>query len=157
MSTLSQVRTAWSSVLSSSNLTSYTANLYKYPLVDIATESTRQEGLARVYGDINFAQFVFSKNEQFSLVRCITQEYQVEISYFLAANTATIGDNYAKVTDFFEALFGTIRSTIGTTWSNTVDFFEYDTEMPSITSTDINGDPVWVGTYTVTGVKQINL
>ena len=153
MTALSAVRDAWDEVLLSSAVQDYTTNLYNYDIQPTSNKSVANSALMMLKNELNFAQFVFSKDNEFLMCKELLETFDVIISYYKEIDLN--GNNYHAVTDFFDTVFSVVRSEIGTTWSSTVDY--YNLNKLSLGSTELDGRACWSGTVTYTGKKTNDL
>lgn len=160
MSTSSDVQAAWdTSIWANSTITAYTEQIHGYAL----TEKSETE-LKRMYFDseLNFIQSVVGRGVNYGsgatmLGGVIQYDFIVEVSYFLTNDIDSSGDNWITVRDFFEDLLDVVRSDLGNTWSNTVDYWKPQAEPAEIIEVRIGDESAWRGTYKFFATQQISL
>lgn len=153
MSSLSDVRTAWQEVLDNATVQGYTTNQYNYDIVNTTNESINNTSLFYIDGQLNFIQYVFTKDTNFGMIQEKTETFNVIINYYREIDID--GDNYHAVTDFFDELFEVVRSEIGYFWNDKTDF--YTVGSVSVGADELDGRACWNGSLEYTGTKNIAL
>lgn len=153
MSSLASVRTAWDAVLANATLTAYSGALYNYDIVSTIGVGEINESLLMYSGQLNFAQFVFDKTHNFDMIKEVKETFDVAITYYLEMDID--GDNFHAVTDFFDDLFEVVRTELGTSWTDTIDFYTMDDV--SVASDELTGKQCWVATQNYVGTNHRNL
>lgn len=147
--TISAVRSAWNT------------NVFQHATVQAMTGAILDDGftagskteLSRLKDDqlIHFIQFIVTKAEIPGLIGARQYRYNVELSYYIQADTD--GDNYTAAIDNLETIDGLINSELGVTWDGTVDLMEEADVSLAIEQIEIEGLPVWRFTQPYTAIK----
>jgi hypothetical protein len=159
MSTPAQIRAAWAAkVWAHSSIKALTTKIYNFDLESVAELSTAHKSLMYYNQRINFFQYRVTKARQFGLSGGkVMYKYPVVIRYYREATIDLDGSVFNAVEDAFETLFTAVQSQLGTSWNNTVDYYEIQVEPASVDATLLDDKLVWVGQYSFQGIKEATL
>lgn len=161
MSTLASVRAQWALVFADSAMQAITTRAHSWDLqsiADTAAYSEAHKALMMHAQQVNFFQYQVSKSrEKITSSNGVLYLYPVAVRYIREAALDINGVAYNAVGDAFDTLFDTMRTVIGSTWGNTVEFWQTQTEPPEITLTTIDERICWQADYLFQGQKQSTL
>ncbi len=157
MSTAAQVEAVWkTNIFDSTTIQAITDKAYSYEV----TETSESE-VARLFEgtEVNFFQYLVGRGQRFgtsagSAGPIVIYDYAVEISYFREAEPS--GANWTAVRDTFDTIFSLVVSSLGNTWSQTVDGFNPQQGTARISTDLIDNRPVWRGVFTYNAFKQVS-
>lgn len=154
MSTSAQVQTAWEDAIwENATILAITDKIYGF---DITTISEAETQRLSYQGEINYFQYLIRRSSQYTGTASQAEyRFTVDVTYTLVHDVG--GENWKAVRDAFETLIGLVRSSLGATWTQTVDFWREQEGPPEIVQIDFDGDPAWRGSYRFTGFQQISL
>ena len=151
MTTIAQIKSAWSAAIwTNATITAMTDKIYAY---DITTDSTKEFAKLRYQQQINAFTYEVFLAEQMRIMGQIKQQFDVKVTYYLQADVA--GANHALVLSRFETLNGLVRSSLGSSWTSTVDYHQFQEAPVELSQTVLEGFPVWKGIYIYTGFKNL--
>lgn len=154
MSTQSQVRSAWNSAIwSNATITAITPNIFNYDVLREYQTSVKEYAALKHVQETNFITYIVSRAQRIRIMGQVEQKFSVEIRVYKEADVE--GTNFNAVLDTFETIDSLVVSQLGNTWSSTVDFYSLQESAPEVTKVALDGVPVWLGTYTYTGVKNV--
>lgn len=149
MTTSASIRAAWlSAVFNNSSITAITDKIYAY---DITLESVKEFSKLRYNQQTNFFLYLVSRAQRVRIMGQMEQIFTVEIRYSKFADVPGVG--WAAVADVFETIDSLVSSGLGGSWSNTVDYYRIQDGPPSISQVEMEGLPIWTGSYKYFGYK----
>lgn len=148
--TNSQVRTAWATLFATSQLQAITTKSYFYDILD---ESETDINKFHYNQEINFFICLVNTGIQYKNFGEILETYTVEIKYYKADNKS--GSNQNAIRDNLETLITRVRTTLGVTWSGTVDYYTIQDSAITLENINLAGDECWLGRVVFQGVKSI--
>ena len=154
MSTSAQVQAAWlAAIWQNATMLAITDKMYGF---DITTVSEKETARLSYQGKINYFQYLVKRATKVTGTNSqALYTFTVDVTYTRAHDVK--GDSWTAVRDAFETLTGLVRSSLGATWTQTVDFWREQEGPPDIVQLDFDDDPVWRGSYRFTGYQQITL
>jgi len=150
--TFSAVDTAFKTLFSDSDLRTITPNAYNY---DILVEANSDKRKMYFEKEINFFIYLINRTPLQKLSGSEQHTYTVEIKYYLQDNKD--GTNQNKINTVFEILHDQIHSVLGTSWSNSVDFYRPQNKTINKASILLDGKDCFFGSFTYEGVKTVTL
>lgn len=158
MSTAAQVEAAWkTNIFDNATIQTITDKAYPYEI----TETSESE-VARLFEDteINFFQYLVGRGQRYgasagSAGQIVLYDYTIEISYFRESEPS--GANWTAVRDAFDTIFSLHLTTLGSTWSGTVDGSSPQEGTARISKDSIDERPVWRGVYIYSAFKQVSI
>ena len=149
MSTSTLIRAAWKTfVFDQDDIQAITPNIYDY---DITQNSQHELKKLRHDQEINFITYTVSRTTIGELIGARTYKYRVEVNCFREVDRT--GSNYKAASDLFETITDNVVTTLGTSWSSTVDFYTLPTEPPRTAQVTIGTKQVWRSTQIYTAQK----
>lgn len=158
MSTAAQVTAAWvSNVLNAAAITAITTKAYTYA---ISEDSEKELALLYSGQKINFIECLVQRSQTFrtsgsSTSQAVRFQYTVDVNYYLSKDTT--GAAWGAVRDFFDTLFSTVASSLGTTWGGTVDLYTLPDGPAQIAEVTIGAEKAWRGSYRFQAEKLGNI
>lgn len=149
MSTAAQVRAAWlAAVMGHASVTSITDKIYDY---DVTLESTKEFSKLRYDQALNFFLYLVTKANKVLMMGQYQETFTVEIRHVREADVP--GANWKLVESAFETITGLVQTGLTGSWSNTVDYYRVQEGPPTIVAQQLEGLPVWSGSYKFFGIK----
>lgn len=155
----SDIRSAWNTgIFQDATILSITNKAAQYDIT--ASVKSGVEVLGLYYQErINFFKQVVTRVAKNNLIRgnnpvAARYEYEVEVTYNLEKDIAQADQNYNTAIDRLEVLDDLVRTNLGATWSNTVDYWEVTGILkPQLTLLDER--EVWVCGYSYLAVETV--
>lgn len=150
MSTTAEVQAEIAKIFTNSTLSSITPNAYGY------TFGERSETEVRKYYHnqrINFFQYEVTRKIMPMLMGEERNEYQVAISYYYESY-AGVATEQSKVKDAIEKVYTTIKSVLGRTWNNTIDYYTIEDSFIPIEVVTLDQKEVLKGQINIIGIKS---
>lgn len=151
MSTISQVRAAWDSLIwDSTTVQGYTSKIYGYP-IDIESEADAE----KLYYNqrINFFTYVVTRESTPRLSATRELRFQVTLLYHLQQEDER-DNTLSTLEDRLDAIDTMVYSTLGTSWNNTVDHYLESTSIPA-EAVVIDGRRCWRGGFAYSAIKTV--
>jgi hypothetical protein len=125
---VSTIESAWSTALATTAIKAYTPNVILY---EYTQGSTKEIAPLKHNQRLNFIECIVSERQQFDEVGASAASYyEVRVAYTREKDTD--GDNYRSIRDFFSTLLSTVSTSLGTSWSATVDYYTPPESVPNI-------------------------
>lgn len=151
MSTISEVRTAWESLVWDNATTqTYTSKIYGYP-IDVESELDAE----KLYYDqkINFFTYTVTRSSAPRLSATRELRFQVVILYFLQQEDEK-DNKLATLENRLDAIDTLVYSTLGTDWNGTFDHYLESESIPA-DSVVVDGRRCWRGGFSYNAIKTI--
>lgn len=146
----SAIDSAWlSNVWQNATILGYTDKILQRP---IGTDSERELQDIRFEQYINCIEALTTRQVARGTTNVTYYEFKVEVTYYRKKDPQ--GLNWSEVRDFFEDLYSTVNSSLGSTWGGTVDFWRAQTEPAQITEFTLDKEAVWKGNFSYTGFSK---
>lgn len=148
--TIETVEAAWEDVWDDSRITAFTSKVLKYEYTDDseAEITDLSEGQK-----LNFIEAVTERQVVSRMIgggsTHVIQSYSVDVRYTVERDTA--GDSYRDIVLFFEALSTVVDDVLGSSWGNTVSYYEEQSDPIRIENADIAATKCWRATYRFLG------
>lgn len=153
MSTSAQVQTAWNNAIwTDAAILEITDKVYGF---DITTVSEKETGRLNFNSEVNYFQYLIKRSAEIQGTQQLLYTFTVDVSYTRFHDVD--GDNWIAVRDAFETLIDLVRSDLGVSWTQTVDFWRPQEGPVEISQIDFEGEPAWRGTYRFTGYQTISI
>ena len=147
----SDVRTAWqSAVFEHATVAAVTDKVYAY---DVSVESDLDAARLRYEGTINFFLYKVTRLHEPLAFGTTRYTFTVQVEYYLQQTDAS-ASTFNTLVDRLEVVDDLVRSELGGTWGNTVDYYQGGRPSP-VTSVRIDNLACWRGAYTYTGIKTV--
>lgn len=148
--TIESIEEAWDDVWEDDRITAFTSKVLKYEYTD--DSEAEIEDLSEGQG-VNFIEAVTERQVTERLIgggsTHVVQSYSVDVRYTIERDTA--GDSYRNIVLFFEALSTVVDDILGTSWGDTVFYYEEQTEPIRIENAEIAGTKCWRAIYRFLG------
>lgn len=148
MSTSAQLETSWTNAIwNHATIQALTDKVLRY---QITTDSEQENSLLYFDTKVNFFEALTGRSQRYltssSYIGATIQYlYTVEINYYRELDTD--GTNFRAIRDAYETLFALVVSELGNTWTNTVEIWRPQEDIPTIVEVLVNNKKCWKGTY----------
>lgn len=146
------VNTAFKELFNDSEVRTITPNAYDY---DILAEANSDVSKFYFEEEINFFIFLVTRRTLQKLSRAEQHTYTVEIKYYLENDKEGVNQN--KLNSVFEIIHNAINSILGTSWSNSVDFYRSTNKDLSKSLIVLDGKQCFQASFTYEGVETVTL
>ena len=153
MSTSAQVQAAWETAIwENASVLTITDKIFSF---DITTLSEREVSRLFFDSEVNYFQYTVRRSEEVKGTQQLEYQFIVDVQY--TRKTDVDGDNWAAVRDAFETLISLVRSSLGVSWTQTVDFWRPQEGAVEISQIDFRNKPAHRGTYRFTGYQTVSI
>ncbi len=150
MSSNADVRDAWATALEEIT----TANSYGYEL-----RRTNQSGtdlaLGYISQNISFIEYIVTSTKRPYMMGKFETTFTVNVRYTVGVTESGAGTGHQAAADMLRTINDLVISSLDTSWSSTVDYYEGPTE-PSINPGEWGGKSTIVGETTYTAFQLTN-
>ena len=159
MTTSAQILAAWkAAVFDHADLQAETRRCFDYDAIaDIG--SLGEDSALRFNQRINFITYLTARRTETGSIRgtnTVVDRYthQLDVDYYLEKNLSNASQNYNEAIRVIELVDDLVRSELGKTWGDTVDFYQFtDLRRPQLI--DLDGKKVWRVGHSYIGTKTV--
>lgn len=155
----SEVATAWQEqIWEHATILAFTTKIYPRELTDLAEADISDLSYQQ---QINYIEWAVRRTVQYPIVSGGAgqdETYQVEVRYSIEADPHSdrAQANYQRVTSFVDTLVDLVKSGLGNSWDETVDYYRPQTEPWLVVERAIAGTSVWSVVYRFQGFKRVH-